>query len=79
MALPQAADDSGMNVYNRATGWGTFTTIVLLAAVLALDVWLMDKLPILQHGMPYVILQAVMVGLLLKLIRLIFRRGGLSH
>ena len=64
-----------MNVYNRATGWGAFITLVLLAGVLVLDVWLMDKLPTLQHGLPYAVLQVAMVGLLLKLIWLIFRGG----
>lgn len=67
-----------MNVYNRATGWGTFTTLVLLAGVLALDVWLMDKLPILQHGLGYAMLQIGMVGLLLTVLRLIFRGGSPS-
>ncbi len=62
-----------MNVYNRATGWGTFTTLALLAGVLILDVWLMDKLPIVRHG--YAMLQVVMVGALLGLILLIFRGG----
>ncbi len=64
-----------MNVYNRATGWGTFTTLALLAGVLVLDVWLMDKLPALQHGLAYAMLQVVMAGVLLKLIRLIFKGG----
>ncbi len=64
-----------MNVYNRAAGWGTFITLVLLAGVLVLDVWLMDKLPILQHGSGYARLQIVMVAILLTLIRLIFRGG----
>jgi len=30
-----------MNVYNRATGWGTFITIALLAGVLALGLRLL--------------------------------------
>ena len=64
-----------MNVYNRATGWGTFITPVLLAGVLVLDVWLMDKLPILQHSPGYTVLQIAMVAILLTLIRLIFRSG----
>ena len=64
-----------MNVYNRATGWGAFATIALLAAVLALDVWLMHKLPFLQRGLGYAMLQVVMVGLLLKAIWLIFKGG----
>ena len=67
-----------MNVYNRATGWGTFVTLLLLAAALVLDVWLMDKLPILQHGLGYAALQIVMVGVLLKALRLIFRGGSPS-
>ena len=46
-----------MNVYNRATGWGTFATLLLLAGVLVLGVWLMDKLPILRHGVGYAMLQ----------------------
>jgi len=61
-----------VNVYNRATGWGAFTTLLLLAGVLVLDVWLMGKLPILQHGLGYAILQIGMVGLLLGAIRMIF-------
>ena len=64
-----------MNVYNRATGWGTLITLVLLAGVLVLDVWLMDKLPILQHGSGYTLLQIAMVAILVTLIRLIFRSG----
>jgi len=66
-----------MNVYNRATGWGTFTTLALLAGVLVLDVVLMDKLPILRHGLGYALLQIGMVGVLLTVLRLIFR--GKSH
>ena len=62
-----------MNVYTRATGWGTFVTLVLFAGVLVLDVWLMDKLPILQHSLGYAMLQIVMVGVLLKALRLIFK------
>ena len=65
-----------MNVYNRATGWGTLTTLALLAGVLVLDVWLMGKLPFLRHGLGYVALQIGMVGLLLKALRLIFRGGS---
>ena len=65
-----------MNVYNKATGWGTFATLVLLAGVLVLDVWLMGKLPMLQHGLGYLVLQIVMVGVLLKLLRLIFGGGS---
>jgi hypothetical protein len=64
-----------MNVYNRATWWGTFTTLLLLGGVLVLDIWLMNKLPILRHGMGYAMLQVGMVGVLLGLIRLIFRGG----
>jgi len=64
-----------MNVYNRATWWGTFTTLLLLGGVLVLDIWLMDKLPILRHGLGYAMLQVGMVGVLLGLIRLIFRDG----
>jgi hypothetical protein len=67
-----------MNVYNRATGWGTFVTLVLLAGVLALDVWLMDKLPILQRGVGYATLQIVMVGVLIGVLRLIFKGGSPS-
>ena len=61
-----------MNVYTRATFWGTATTLVLLAAVLALDVWVMSMLPSLQRGLGYLLLQAGMVWLLLKALRLIF-------
>jgi hypothetical protein len=67
-----------MNVYTRVTGWGTFIALVLLAGVLVLDVWLMDELPVLQHGLGYVILQTAMVALLLKALRLIFRGGSQS-
>jgi hypothetical protein len=67
-----------MNVYNRATWWGSFTTLALLAGVLVLDVYLMDKLPILRHGLGYAMLQVVMVGVLLKLIRMIFKGGKAS-
>ena len=67
-----------MNVYNRATGWGTFITLVLLAAILVLDIWLMNVLPILQHGLGYVLLQIGMVGVLVKALRLIFRGGSPS-
>ena len=64
-----------MNVYNRATWWGTFTTLLLLGGVLVLDIRLMNKLPILRHGLGYAMLQVVMVGVLLRLIRLIFKAG----
>jgi hypothetical protein len=67
-----------MNVYNRATGWGTFITLVVLASALVLDVWLMGKLPILRHGIGYVMLQIGMIGVLLTVIRLIFRGGSPS-
>ena len=65
-----------MNVYNRATGWGAFVTLLLLAGVLVLDVWLMDKVPILEHGLGYAMLQIGMVGVLLTALRLIFRGGA---
>ena len=68
-----------MNVYNRATGWGTFATLLLLASVLVLDVWLMDKLPILRHGLGYAMLQICMVAVLLRVLRLIFRSGSPPH
>ena len=67
-----------MNVYNKATGWGTFITLALLAGVLVLDVWLMDELPILRHGLGYAMLQIGMVAVLLKALHLIFRRGSRS-
>jgi hypothetical protein len=67
-----------MNVYNKATGLGTLTTLALLAGVLVLDVWLMGKLPMLQHGMGYALLQIGMVGVLLTLLRLILRSGSPS-
>ena len=62
-----------MNVYNRATGWGTFLTLVLLAGMLVLDVWLMGMLPILQHGLGYAVLQLGLLGVFLMGLRLIFR------
>jgi len=62
-----------MNVYNKATGWGTLVTLALLAGVLVLDVWLIDKLPMLQHGVGYATLQIVMVGVLIGVLRLIFK------
>jgi hypothetical protein len=65
-----------MNAYNRATGWGTFATLFLLAGMLVLDVWLMDKLPVLQHGLGYAMLQICIVGILLGVLRLIFRSGS---
>jgi hypothetical protein len=65
-----------VNVYNNVTGWGAFTTLVLLAGVLVLDVWLMGKLSILRHGLGYAMLQIGMVGVLLTALRLIF--GGRS-
>ena len=67
-----------MNVYNRATGWGTFVTLVLFAAVMVLDIWLMEKLPSLQHGLKYALLQISMVGVLLKGLWLIFGGGSSS-
>jgi len=39
-----------MNVYYRASGWGTLVALILFAGVLVLDIWLMDKLPLLRHG-----------------------------
>jgi hypothetical protein len=67
-----------MNVYNRATAWGTFVTIVLLAGMLGLDVWLMDKLPVLQHGLAYITLQILVVALFVKMLRVIFKGGSRS-
>jgi hypothetical protein len=67
-----------MNVYNKATGWGTLVTLALLAGVLVLDVWLIDKLPMLQHGVGYATLQIVMVGVLIGVLRLIFKGGSPS-
>jgi hypothetical protein len=67
-----------MNVYNRATGWGTFVTLLLLAGVLILDVWIMDEVPILQHGVGYAMLQICMVGVVLTVLRLIFQGGSSS-
>ena len=65
-----------MNAYNRATGWGTFLTLVLLAGMLVLDVWLMGMLPILQHGLGYAVLQLGLLGVFLMGLRLIFRGGS---
>jgi len=62
-----------MNAYNRATGWGTLLTLVLLAGMLVLDVWLMGMLPILQHGLGYAVLQLGLLGVFLMGLRLIFR------
>ena len=67
-----------MNVYNKATAWGTFATVVLFAGMLVLDIWFMDELPILQHGPGYAMLQITMVALLLKVLRWIFRGGSPS-
>ena len=67
-----------MNVYNRATGWGALVTLVLLAGVLSLDVWLMDELPGLRHGLGYALLQICMVGVLITALRLIFKGGSSS-
>jgi hypothetical protein len=67
-----------MNVYNRATTWGTFATLVLFAGMLVLDIWLMNELPILRHGLAYAMLQIAMVALLLKFLRLVFRGGSPS-
>jgi len=64
------------NVYNKATGWGTFLTLVLLVGVLVLDVWLMGMFPILQHGLGYEVLQLGMLGVFLIALRLIFRGGS---
>jgi len=65
-----------MNVYNRATGWGTFLTLILPAGILVLDVWLMGMFPILQHGLGYAVLQLGMLGVFLTALRLIFRGGS---
>ena len=67
-----------MNVYNRATGWGAVTTLALLAGVLVLDLLLMDKLPILRHGLGYALLQVGMIVTLITALRLIFRGGSTS-
>jgi len=53
-------------------------TLALLAGVLVLDVWLIDKLPMLQHGVGYATLQIVMVGVLIGVLRLIFKGGSPS-
>jgi hypothetical protein len=65
-----------MNVYNRATGWGSLITLLLLAAALVLDGWLMSEFPILQHGLGYAMLQVAMLALFLKVLYLIFRGGS---
>ena len=65
-----------MNVYNRATGWGTFVALLVLAGTLVLDIWLLDKLPVLRHGFGYAVLQLGMVGLLITVLRVIFRGGN---
>jgi hypothetical protein len=67
-----------VNVYTKATGWGTLATLALLAGMLVLDVWLMGKLPILQRGLGYAMLQIGIVALLLTVLRLIFRRRSTS-
>lgn len=67
-----------MNVYNRATGWGTFIALAWLAATIVVDVWLMAKLPMLQHGLGYALLQIGMVVLFLKVLWMIFRGGSRS-
>jgi hypothetical protein len=67
-----------VNVYTKATGWGTLTTLALLAGMLVLDVWLMGKLPILRRGLGYAMLQIGIVALLLTVLRLIFRRRSTS-
>lgn len=67
-----------MNAYNRATGWGAFATLVLFAGMLVLDIWLMDELPILRHGLAYAMLQIAMVALLLKVLRLVVSSGSPS-
>jgi hypothetical protein len=67
-----------VNVYTKATGWGTLTTLALLAGMLVLDVWLMGKLPILRGGLGYAMLQIGIVALLLTVLRLIFRRRSTS-
>jgi putative heme iron utilization protein len=64
------------NVYNKATGWGTFLTLILLAGILVLDVWLMSMLPVLQHGLGYAVLQLGLLGVFLMALRLIFRGGS---
>ena len=66
-----------MNVYTRATLGGTFVTLVLLAGILALDMWLMSKFPDLQHGLGYILLQIAMLGVFLKVLYLIF--NGRRH
>jgi len=63
---------------DRATGWGTFITLALLAGVLVLDVWLMAVLPILQHGLGYALLQIGMVAVLLTVLCRLFRAGSPS-
>jgi hypothetical protein len=64
-----------VNVYTRATFGGTAVTLVLLAAVIALDVLLMAKVPLLRHGFGYGVLFVTSIAFLLKLLRLIFDRG----
>ena len=67
-----------MNVYSRATGRGAFATLVLFAGILVLDIWLMDKLPILRHGLAYGMVQIAMVALLLKVLQSVFSGGSPS-
>ena len=68
-----------MNVYTKLGYWDTFVTLALGVGVLALDVWLMDLMPSLQHGLAYLMLQLAMVVALLKAIQLIFCRRPKSE
>lgn len=60
-----------MNVYTKMGYWSTAVTLIVGAAVLCLDCWMMSLLPILRHGLPYLALQAAMVWLLMAILKLI--------
>ena len=65
-----------MNVYTKMGYGSTLIALVLLAAILTLDVWLLGLFPSLQHGLPYLMLQAALVGLLLKIFQLLAGRDS---
>jgi hypothetical protein len=61
-------DYDSMNVYNRATGWGTFVALVLMAAFLSAEVWLLNWV----HGFNAIVLHLLVVVLFVATLRFIF-------
>ena len=59
-----------MNVYNQMTYWSTFLVLVLLAAFLAAEMWVMSEFPKLNP----IVVHIVAIALFIATIRRIAKR-----